>query len=113
MVTILIVCPSGKFKNDRNASDYMWIRSVSGLSVPTSSYKRSLKYFVLLDEFVRADPNQIDRRYIKGKLGPNQLLSDFGVDNVNDDKGHLQIFKKYISCLLTSPGLQNPSTKTT
>ena len=47
-----------------------------------------------LDEFVRADPNQIDRRYIKGKLGPNQLLSDFGVDNVNDDKGRLQMLKK-------------------
>ena len=47
-----------------------------------------------LDEFVRSDPNQIDRRYIKGKLGPNQLLSDFGVNNVDDDKGCLQMFKK-------------------
>ena len=27
-------------------------------------------------------------------MGPNQLLSDFGVDNVNDDKGRLQMFQK-------------------
>ena len=44
------------------------------------------KQMIFLDEFVRANPNQINRRYIKGKLGPNQLLSDFGVDNVEDDK---------------------------
>ena len=48
---------------------------------------------MFIDEFVRSDPNKIDRRYIKGKLGPNQLLSDIGVGNVEDDKGRLPMFK--------------------
>ena len=31
VLTILIVCPSGKFKNDRNASDYMWLSFIQVL----------------------------------------------------------------------------------